>query len=425
MSYENSLFDFIEKSKTPYHTVETVKDALLSAGFDEIDEGDFARASDGGRHFVIRSDSSIIAFKGRLGVGGFMISATHSDTPTFKVKATDTDGTYARLTVEGYGGMINHTWLDRPLSVAGRVVIRDEDKLSVRLVSIDRDLVTIPSVAIHLNRSVNDGVKLNHAVDMLPLIGISGEVSLRELLAEEISVDSEKIVDYDLYLYNRMKPTVIGSKGDVVLSPRIDDLASVYACLQGFLKSDAREGVSVLCVFDNEEVGSSTKQGAASTFLEDTLIAVAGGRREYKRALISSFMVSCDNAHARHPNHPELSDPKSSPVLGGGVVVKYNANQRYATDSVSASIFKTAAALCGEKTQEYHNRADMPGGSTLGSISNTKVSVSTVDVGLPQLAMHSSCECCASSDVASLVNIMTELYSSYILKNKKDIQIKK
>lgn len=425
MSTKAELFDFIERSKTTYHAIDTVKNMLISAGFDEISESDSDKYKDGGRHFVIRSDSSLIAFKGTLSERGFMISATHCDTPTFKVKSCDTDGAYARLTVEGYGGMINYSWLDIPLSVGGRVVVSDGDALSVKLVDIDRDLVVIPSVAIHFNRGVNDGIKLNHAVDMLPLYGISGEASIKSAIARELSVDKSRIVDYDLYLYNRMSPTALGENGDIILSPRLDDLSSVYACLRAFLDSDAKEGVSVLAVFDNEEVGSSTKQGAASPMLRDTLFAIAGGRAEYKRALRYSYMVSCDNAHARHPNHPELSDKQASPVLGGGVALKYNANQRYATDAVSAAIFKTVAERCSEKIQEYHNRADMPGGSTLGSISNTKVGVMTVDIGLPQLAMHSATESCATSDVDSLIKIMTELYSSYIVKEKNLIKIEK
>ena len=423
MKDKNLFFDFLERSKTPYHTVEALKEMLVREGFTELSEGD-DRFSDGGRHFVIRSDSSIIAFRGSVDKGAFAIAASHSDTPTFKVKGVNRSAGYTRLSVEPYGGMINYSWLDRPLSIAGRAIIDDGEGLSIRTFDIDRDLVTIPSVAIHFNRGVNDGIKLNPAVDMLPLYGVGNVGELKSIIADALSVSEEKIKDADICLYNRARPTSLGIDGELILSPRLDNIVSVYASTVAFL-SAKREGACVLAVFDNEEVGSSTRQGAASDFLHDTLYAIAGDRKKYKRAVRDGFAVSCDNAHARHPNHPELSDANDAPILGSGVAIKYNANQRYTTDGVSGAVFATLASRIGEKTQRYSNRADMPGGSTLGAIASTKVSIRTVDVGVPQLAMHSATETCHSADVDSLARILSEFYSVNITVDSKNIKIEK
>ena len=421
-----ALFEFIEKCKSAYHTVDAVKSILSGAGFTELTEGDYDKYSDGGKHFVIRNDSSIIAFSGRLSDAGFIITASHSDFPTFRVKSSEktADG-YTRLRVEGYGGMINYTWLDRPLSIAGRAVVSEDGRLKVRLFDIDRDLVTIPSVAIHFNRGVNDSAKFNHATDMLPLYAIGDSGNIKSEIASTLSVDEESVVSYEAFLYNRMKPTSILRDGALVLSPRLDDLASVYAATEAIVKSQCEKGVSVLSVFDNEEVGSSTSGGAASDFLYDTLLHIAGDKKTYRRAIRESLIVSCDNSHARHPNHPEMSDSVAYPLLGGGVAIKYNSNRRYATDAISAAIFKTAAARIGEPLQEFFNRADMPGGSTLGSIATTRVPALCIDIGVPQLAMHSSTECCAVADIMSLEKILVELYSSYIVKGKNEFELKK
>ena len=421
MKERYSFFEFLEKCKTPYHTVNTIKETLIENGFTELSEKDSDSFSDGGEHFVIRA-GSIIAFRGSVDKGGFAVVASHSDTPAFKVKGVSLSAGYTRLSVEPYGGMINYSWLDRPLSLAGRAIVNEGGALSARVFDIDRDLVTIPSVAIHFNRGVNDGVKLNPAIDMLPLFGVADEVELNSLIADSLSVQKEQIADADIYLYNRARPTSLGKEGELILSPRLDNIASVYASTVAFL-SAKREGVSVLSVFDNEEVGSSTRHGAASDFLYDTLYAIAGDRKKYKRAVCDGFAVSCDNAHARHPNHPEMSDALDAPILGGGVAIKYNANQRYTTDGLSASVFRALASRIGEKTQRYSNRADMPGGSTLGSISNTKVSILTVDVGVPQLAMHSATETCHAADVDSLAKILGELYSVNITASSKKVEI--
>ncbi len=425
MSYVNELIDFIKKSPTAYHTVKSVKEALVAAGFSEVYESDPAAFSDGGNHFVIRDGSSVIAFKGRSNNGGFMITASHSDSPCFKIKNELSGAANTRLATEKYGGMIHYTWLDRPLSVAGRVVVKTEEGIKTVLVDIEKAALTIPSVAIHLNRGVNDGYKFNPATDLLPLVGMSNaKDALMNAIADKAGVSIEDIISHDLFLYNAEEGRIIGINDDLLLSPRIDDLGCVYASLRAFLDAPVSDNaVAVLAVFDNEEVGSETKQGASSTFLDMTLSAIAGSKENYSRMLYNSFMVSADNAHALHPNHPELYDSSNVPILGGGVVVKYNANQRYTTDAVSDAIFSTLADRAGIKLQKFSNRADMVGGSTLGSISNTRVSVSTIDIGLPQLAMHSATETAAVSDLNDMVKVLTKLYSSATVKQGDTVKI--
>lgn len=427
MKLVNELFDFINKSPTALHTVEAVKNALIAEGFTQVYENNTESFSDGGKHFVIRGGSSIIAFKGGSNKGGFMITASHSDSPCFKVKAEMGGPIYSRLATEKYGGMIYYTWLDRPLSVAGRVVVKTDDGVKSKLVNIKNHSLVIPSVAIHLNRGVNESCKFNPAVDLLPLEGICCEDGkLMNLIAENAAVSVGDIISHDLYLYNAEEGRRIGISDELILAPRIDDLGCVYASLKAFTEApESEESVAVLAVFDNEEVGSETKQGAASTFLDMTLKAVAGTESKYGDMLYNSFMVSADNAHALHPNHPELYDKANAPVLGGGVVVKYNANQRYTTDAVSDAVFSTLADRSGIRLQRYSNRADMVGGSTLGSISNTVVSISTIDIGLPQLAMHSATETAAVSDLADMVKVLYQVYSSHIVKDGDEVKILK
>ena len=414
--YKNSLFKFIKNSPSAFHTVASVKERLVAEGYVELCEGSAWSLTDGGKYFVTRNGSSIIAFR-KSAANGFIITASHSDSPAFRVKASgeSTLGTYTKLPVERYGGMILYSWFDRPLSIAGRVVVRTDGGIAVKLLNVDRDLLVIPSVAIHLNRTVNEKFSPNPAQDLIPLLGAGGErIEIQSLIAAELGVKSEDVISHDLFLYTRDDGRAVGADGELLLSPRLDDLECVYSSLEAFLDSKEQGMIPVLAVFDNEEVGSDTKQGAASTFLFDTLSRIYPERDEYLAALASSYMVSADNAHAKHPNHPELSDADNAPTVNGGVVVKFNANQKYTTDSISAAIFTEACRKAGVKHQTYYNRADMPGGSTLGSIANTKVSISTVDVGLPQLAMHSAVETAGAQDLSDMVAVLTRLYSSNI-----------
>ena len=413
-----TLFEFIKKSPSAYHAVNTVKEMLDNDGYTELYESERWKLAIGGKYYVIRNGTSIIAFRTVRDARGFMICASHSDCPSFRVKVTpETVGAYTRLEVEKYGGMIYYSWLDRPLSVAGRVVVKTAEGLESKLVNLDSDLATIPSLAIHLNRGVNDGAKFNPAKDLLPLYTGAGEKgAFLSSIAADLGVDVEHILSHDLFLYNRDEGKRVGKDGEFILCPRLDDLGCVYTSTVAFLEAREAQSLPVLAVFDNEEVGSETKQGAASTFLRDTLLRISGGESSLAVALENSFMLSADNAHAKHPSSPEMSDPDNAPVLNGGVVIKYNANQRYTTDGLSDALFRTVCERAGVTVQTYCNRADLPGGSTLGSISNTRVSVPTVDIGLPQLAMHSANETAGAKDVGSMISAISEFYSTAIAK---------
>ena len=418
MKHVDGLFEFIKRSPSAYHAVNTVKEMLDKEGYTELYESDRWKLAVGGKYYVIRNGTSIIAFRTVRDARGFIICASHSDCPTFRVKTTpEAVGAYARLEVEKYGGMIYYTWLDRPLSVAGRAIVRTFDGVESRLVNLDTDLVTIPSLAIHLNRGVNDGAKFNPAKDLLPLYASKADKGdLMRSVAVSLGVSSEDILSHDLFLYNRDEGRRVGKDGEFILCPRLDDLGCVYASVAAFVAAREAQSLPVLAVFDNEEVGSETKQGAASTFLRDTLMRICGGEASLAVALENSFMLSADNAHAKHPAYPEMSDPDNAPMLNGGVVIKYNASQRYTTDGLSDALFRTICQRAGVATQTYCNRADLPGGSTLGSISNTRVSVPTVDIGLPQLAMHSANETAGAYDVDGMVAAITEFYSTTLSK---------
>ena len=305
--------------------------------------------------------------------------------------------------------MLMAPWLDRPLSVAGRVVVETENGVESRLVDMDRDLLLIPNVAIHMNRQANDGYKWNPAVDLLPLMG--GTKEQWEAALEETA--GGKVLGHDLYLYVRQKAAVWGLENDFISAPALDDLMCAWCCAQGFLEAENGSNVQVLCVFDSEEVGSSSLQGAGSDLLQSLLERIcAACDWDLKRMLANSFMVSADNAHAIHPNHPEFADPANAPVLNGGVVLKFNANQRYTTDGISSAIFRKICGKAEVPVQTYCNRADLPGGSTLGNISLCHVSVPSVDIGLPQLAMHSCYETSGVRDAESLIGAMKCYYES-------------
>ena len=413
MSYVNSFFDFIKASSDALHAVATVRARLLSEGYSELFEGDSWELSDGGKYFVIRGGSSIIAFRNRSSAGGYNLCSAHTDSPTFKVKPSiSTLGAYVRLDVEKYGGAIHYTWLDRPLSVSGRVLVRCERGVESRLVKLDRDLLVIPSLAIGMKPDINSELTLNLATDLQPLFSSrDSRCDLLSIIANELSVKAEDILSHDLQLYTRQEPTLVGAEGEFILCPRFDDLSCAYCALEGFLASSDTGSIPVLALFDNEEVGSETKQGAASTFLYDVLRRISYQEETYLRRVANSFMVSCDVAHALHPAHPELSDANNAPRLGGGVVIKYNANQRYATDGEAAALFKLICDKAGVPTQSFCVRADRPCGSTLGHVSTSVVSVPTVDIGLSQLAMHSAVETGSAKDIDYMVNSIKEYYS--------------
>ena len=415
-----SLKSFLDGAKSVYHAVAQLKDRLEGEGYQYLSESAPWDVEAGGKYFLTRGGTALIAFRVPEDTPvGFMMSASHSDRPTFKLKENgELTGTYTRLATEKYGGMLMAPWLDRPLSLAGRVLVETEDGVESRLVDIDRDLLLIPNVAIHMNRKANDGYAFNPAVDTLPLLGGKDAAGKLQTLLEEAA--GGKVLGHDLYLYVRQKASIWGLEEEFISSAALDDLECVWCCAEGFLNAEESSSVPVLCVFDSEEVGSSSLQGAASDLLENTLERLCRVMGWDKAQMLSqSFMVSADNAHSIHPNHPELADANNAPVMNRGVVVKFNANQRYTTDGMSAAVFRKVCLKAEVPVQTYCNRADMPGGSTLGNISLSHVSVPSVDVGLAQLAMHSCYETAGVRDAEYLADAMQAFYSS-TLQSQQD-----
>lgn len=423
MKCAREVLDFIEKSPSCFHAVANVKKMLQEQGFTEVKEAQKWELVPGEGYYVTRNDSALIAFRlPEKPARGFHMTAAHSDSPTFKIKELPemtVEEHYVKLNTEKYGGMILSTWLDRALSVAGRVVVREGRELVTKLVNVDKDLLVIPNVAIHMNREMNQGVAYNPQCDMLPLFADCSEGKKKNAFMKRIAkaagVKVEDILSHDLFLYPREKGRVLGENGEFLLSPRLDDLQCVFAESRAFCESRPEEYINVCAVFDNEEVGSGTKQGADSTFLEDTLYRIAEGlgleKGDYLRMIAESFLISADNAHAVHPNHPEKADPTNRPYVNGGIVIKFHGSQKYATDAVSAAKLKGLCEEAHVPYQTYANRSDIAGGSTLGNISTAHVSVSSVDIGLPQLAMHSAVETAGAKDTFYAVEMMKKFFA--------------
>ncbi len=413
-----ALMAFLDAAHSVYHAAAYLADTLEKAGYTRLFEGEAWHLTPGGKYFLTRGGTAVLAFRiPQSTPKGFMMTASHSDRPTFKVKENgELAGTYTRIATEKYGGMLMAPWLDRPLSIAGRVMVETEAGAEARLLDIDRDLLLIPNVAIHMNRSANDGYKWNPAVDTLPLLGgKDAKGKLEKLLTKTAG---GKILGHDLYLYVRQKATVWGMDKEFISSAALDDLECAWCCTQGFLRAGESESIPVLCVFDSEEVGSSSVQGAASRLLETTLHRICASLNLPEEQLLAhSFMVSADNAHALHPNHPEYADASNAPVVNGGIVLKFNANQRYTTDGLSAAVLRKTCDKVGVPVQTYCNRADVPGGSTLGNISLSQVSVPTADIGLAQLAMHSCYETAGVKDALYLEDAITAFYGSTLSIN--------
>jgi len=408
------LLQFIEKSPSCFHAIDSIRGEL--ADYTLLREGETWDLKPGGRYCVTRNGSSLIAF--RIPEGdwrGFLLTASHSDSPTFKLKANSVlaGENYVRINAERYGGMIHDSWLDRPLSVAGRVTVRDGERIVTKLVNVERDLALIPHVAIHMDRRVNEGHAYDPKTDLVPLLGLAGGKTLEEIVAESAGVEKEDILGSDLFLYLRQKSSLWGAEREFISAPRLDDLQCAFGTLRGFLSAKEQGNVPVYCIFDNEEVGSVTRQGADSTFLRDVLgrICAAAGK-ELSVAAANSFMVSADNAHAVHPNHPEYADGGHRPKMNGGIVIKYSASQRYTSDGVSAAVFGEICRRAGVPVQQFANRSDLPGGSTLGNISNAQVSFYAVDIGLAQLAMHSAYETAGAADIDYLIRAAAAFYSA-------------
>ena len=408
------LCTFLDRSPSLYHTVDALRQEFEEAGFACLQENAQWELIPGGKYYLIRGGSAFVAFCVPQAPKGFSVAACHDDRPSFKVKENLTlTGTYTRLGVEGYGGMLMSTWLDRPLGVAGRVFVETDGGIACKLIDLDKDIALIPSVAIHMNREANAGYKWNPAVDLQPLLGGKDSALKFQRLLEKAA--GGKILGHDLYLYPRQKAKLWGMDKEFLSAAGLDDLACVWGCAQGLLNASNDSAVNVLCVFDSEEVGSSSTQGADSTLLSDVLRRICAALSlPLEQMLANSFLVSADNAHAIHPNHPEYADSANAPVMGGGVVLKFNANLSYTTDGFSAAVLRKVWNAAGVPVQTYYNRADLRGGSTLGHISTGHVSVPSADIGLAQLAMHACIETLAAKDAAYLVDAMTAYYNADI-----------
>ena len=419
------LFDFLNKGVSAFHSAAAAAAILEANGYEERPESAAWELVPGGKYYTTRNGSAVLAWRMPKGeLPGWHVTASHSDSPALKVKENPeitVGGLYKKLNVELYGGALLAPWLDRPLSVAGRLLVRTSEGVRMQLVNVDRDLFLIPSLAIHMNRSVNDGYAYKVQRDLLPLYGAAEAPDLTALVAETAGISPESVIGHDLFVYNRQAPSIWGADREFMSSPRLDDLQCAFSSLCGFLESAPEESLPVHVVFDNEEIGSSTRQGAASPFLEDTLrrITEALGLTfgEYLEKLPQSFLLSADNAHGMHPNYADKCDPVNRPRLGGGVVVKYSGNQKYATDAVSAAIVRVLAKKAGVKLQVFTNHSDIPGGTTLGNISVQHVPVKTADVGIAQLAMHSPYETCGTGDTAELIGLARKLFSSSLAEN--------
>lgn len=420
-STSKNLLSFIKNSPSAFHSIASIKKVLKREGFIELNESELFNLELSKKYYVTRNDSSIIAFKiaPELDNYSFNIVASHSDSPSFKVKPVSDlhTGYYHKLNVEAYGGMLCATWFDRPLSIAGRLILKKDNKIISKLVNFDKNVASLPSIPIHFNREANSGFNYNLAVDMVPTIS-SEKTTFKEYLANYFQEDVNDIVSYDLYLYNRQEGYFWGMNDEYMSSSKLDDLQCAYTTLMGFVKAENKHNVSVYCCFDNEEVGSTTRQGANSTFLEDVLnrvsISLNKTKEQHLQALAKSFMVSADNAHAVHPNHPELTDMVNNVSMNSGIVIKYNASQSYTSDAISGSIFKSICDNAEVPTQVFTNKSNIRGGSTLGNISATHVSVMSIDIGLAQLAMHSAMETSGTLDNDYMVKAIKEFYESYL-----------
>lgn len=404
--FAKELIDFIYDSPSNFHVVENIKDKLNKKGFKELNIRDRWNIEKGGKYYIVKNGTAIISLvigQGEIEEEGFRIIGAHTDAPTFRIKPSPeilVENNYLKLNVEAYGGPILSTWLDRPLGLAGRVSLKAQNPLypATRLLNINRPVLIIPNLAIHMNRKVNEGVELNKQKDMLPLVSLINEEFsknnfLIKLIAKELNVEADEIIDFDIFLYEFEKGSIVGLNNDFISCGRLDDLAMVHAGIEAIGECNPSNATNVMVCFDNEEVGSSTKQGADSpmlrTVLERVVYALGKDKEDFFRALYSSFIISADMAHALHPNHTDVHDPTNRPIINKGPVIKINANQAYTTDSNSSAVYEMICEKAEIPVQKFVNRSDLRGGSTIGPISSTHIDIPSVDIGNPMLSMHS------------------------------------
>lgn len=406
LKFAQELVDFIYESPSSFHAADSAKRILDSNGFVELKEEDKWELQAGGKYYVMKNHSALTAFvvgKGKVQEHGFKLIGAHTDSPCFRVKPAaemQVENHYVKLNTETYSGPILSTWMDRPLSVAGRVTLKSNDVMNpiTKLVNINKPILVIPNLAIHMNRNVNQGVELNKQKDMLPLMSLINENLekgnyLLNAIAKEVGVEPAEILDFDLFLYEFEKGGIIGLNDEFISSPRLDDLAMVHAGIVAIAGAEAAQSTNVMVCFDNEDVGSSSKQGAdspmLSSILERIVMSMGGNREDYFRAIAKSFMISADMAHAVHPNVGEKHDPQNRPLINKGPVIKLSANMRYTTDSNSAAVYQQICKQAEVPVQIFVNRSDEAGGSTIGPINAAHLHLRSVDIGNPSLAMHS------------------------------------
>jgi aspartyl aminopeptidase len=419
----DDLFHFLDNSPSAFHAAAQAAARLDAAGYTRCEEGQAWSLAPGGKYYTTRNGSAVLAWRMPRGeLTGWHATCSHADSPSWKVKVLDLDdGMYARAETEGYGGMIMPTWMDRPLSVAGRLLVRTADGVESRLVAPQRALLCIPNMCIHFARDMNTGMNYNPQVDLQPICGEAGG-KLSEVLAEEAGVAVEDILATDLLLTTTQKAERVGVKGEYFMSGRIDDLECAYTTLCGFLAGRGEEAGrgDIWCMFDNEEVGSSTRQGAQGTLMTDVLARIEESlgitREQSIRARNNSLLLSADNGHARHPNHPEKSDPHNPVKMGGGVLLKYAARQSYTTSGFTGAAFETICRAAEVPVQIFANRADVPGGGTLGNLLGHQLGMPMVDIGLAQLAMHSAMETASCRDAEYMVRACAAYYNTPIFQ---------
>jgi len=411
-----SFMAFVSNSPSPFHVVNNSAKLLEENGFVCLLEKEKFKIQKGGKYYVTRNGSSLIAFTiPENDIKGYSIVSSHTDSPSFKIKSNPEikkEG-YVVLNTEGYGGMLLYPWFDRPLSIAGRVMVKENDKPSLKLLDLSRNLIEIVSVAIHMNRKVNDGLKITKQKEMLPLFGL-GDIKLSTLIAEKLKIKESDILDSDLFLYNKTPGTIWGANKEFFSSTKIDDLQCAYSSLMALTRSEKSEYIQAICMFDNEEVGSGSKQGALSDFMISTFDRIAynldWSLEDKMMFKANSFMLSCDNGHAYHPNYPQFADPTNHPKINGGILIKHSANQKYTTDAVSSSYLKDLLNKKDIPFQDFENNSDIPGGSTLGNLANTHYSLDTADIGVAQLAMHSPYETGGIEDTFYLTKCMHSFF---------------
>lgn len=425
---ENLIYgmkDFLDNSPVSFYAIKNVSDMLSKAGYKKILETEIFNINKGDKVFFVRNNSSLIAMNIGKDITNeyfpYHIVASHSDSPCFKIKPNGNgfNNIYNSINVEAYGGMICSSWLDRPLSIAGRILVKENSEITTQLVNINKHLLIIPNLCIHFNREVNNGKSYNIATDMQPFIAesLKNDV-LKEELSKVSKISIDKIIGYDLYLYNRDLASIWGIEGEYISSPRLDDLECVYTSSMAFINSNNSKAINTLYIADNEEVGSSSAQSADSDFLYNIMKRVSKclgfNNEEFLSSVANSFLISADNAHAVHPNFPSTTDEYNKAYMNQGIVIKSNASQTYTSDAISSLIFAQICESVKVPTQNFTNCSDIRGGSTLGNILLSQVSMHAVDIGLAQLAMHSSYETAGSKDIIYMEKAIEQFYRSNI-----------